>query len=106
VRLASVPFIQLWRHRDARCLNLGVFFHSLSMVGEQVVLGWYILELTDSALMVGVALGLRNLPLLLAGIPAGVIASGSSRLRASRWPWSPRRSDFSSRWESRASGRS
>jgi len=32
------PFVQLWRHHDARCLNLGVFFHSLSMVGEQVVL--------------------------------------------------------------------
>ena len=56
MRLASVPFVQLWRHHDARCLNLGVFFHSLSMVGEQVVLGWFILELTNSALMVGVAL--------------------------------------------------
>ena len=81
MRLASVPLIQLWRHRDARCLNLGVFFHSLSMVGEQVVLGWYILELTDSALMVGVALGLRNLPLLLAGIPAGVVADRGDRVK-------------------------
>ena len=52
MRLASVPLIQLWRHHDARCLNLCVFFHTVSMVGEQVVLGWYILELTDSALMV------------------------------------------------------
>src|SRR5262245_40371789 len=43
VRLASVPLIQLWRQHDARCLNLCVFFHTLSMVGEQVVLGWYIL---------------------------------------------------------------
>ena len=82
VRLASVPFLQLWRHRDARCLpNLGVFFHSLSMVGEQVVLGWFILELTDSALMVGVALGLRNLPLLLVGIPAGVVADRGDRVK-------------------------
>ena len=81
MRLASVPLIQLWRHRDARCLNLGVFFHTVSMVGEQVVLGWYILELTDSALMVGVALGLRNLPLLLAGIPAGVVADRGDRVK-------------------------
>src|SRR4030095_2203271 len=81
VRLASVPLIQLWRHHGARCLNLGVFFHSLSMVGEQVVLGWYILELTDSALMVGVALGLRNLPLLLAGSPAGVAADRGDRVK-------------------------
>jgi len=81
VRLASVPFVQLWRHHDARCLNLGVFFHSLSMVGEQVVLGWFILELTNSALMVGVALGLRNLPLLLVGIPAGVVADRGDRVK-------------------------
>lgn len=81
MRLAPVPFVQLCRHRDARCLGLGVFFHSLSMVGEQVVLGWYVLELTDSALMVGVALGLRNLPLLLAGIPAGVVTDRGDRVK-------------------------
>src|SRR3989442_15671864 len=50
------------------------------MVGEQVVLGWFVLELTDSALMVGVALGLRNLPLLLVGIPAGVVADRGDRV--------------------------
>jgi hypothetical protein len=51
------------------------------MVGEQVVLGWYLLELTNSAFMVGVGLGLRNLPLLLVGIPAGVVADRSDRVR-------------------------
>jgi hypothetical protein len=51
------------------------------MVGEQVVLGWYILEITDSAFMVGVALGVRNLPLLFAGIPAGVVADRGDRVR-------------------------
>jgi len=77
----SVRFLQLWRHRDFRCLSLGVFFHTLSMVGEQVVLGWFVLELTNSAVMVGVALGLRNLPLLLVGIPAGVVADRGDRVR-------------------------
>jgi MFS family permease len=51
------------------------------MVGEQVVLGWLALELTDSPLMVGVALGLRMLPLLLFGVPAGVIADQVDRVR-------------------------
>jgi MFS family permease len=69
-----IPLLQLWSHNDFRCLSAGAFFHSFGMVGEQVVLGWYVLELTDSALMVGVALGLRNLPLLIVGIPAGVAA--------------------------------
>jgi hypothetical protein len=54
------------------------------MVGEQVVLGWYILEITDSAFMVGVALGVRNLPLLFAGIPAGVVADRGDRVRLLR----------------------
>ena len=81
VRLTSAPLLHLWTHRDARCLGLGVFFHSLGVVGEQVVLGWFILELTDSALMVGIALGLRNFPLLIVGIPAGVIADRGNRVR-------------------------
>jgi hypothetical protein len=81
VRVTSLPFLALWAHRDFRYLGLSVFFHTFSMVGEQVVLGWFILELTDSALMVGVGLGLRNLPLLLVGIPAGVVADRGDRVR-------------------------
>src|SRR5262247_2915187 len=84
VRLASVPLLHLWRLQGLRCLGLCVFFHSIGMVGEQVVLGWYVLELTDSAFMVGVALGVRNLPLLLAGIPAGVVADRGDRVRLLR----------------------
>jgi MFS family permease len=75
---------ELWKHSGFRWLGLCVFFHTLAMVGEQVVLGWYILELTDSAFMVGLALGIRNLPLLLAGIPAGVAADRGDRVRLLR----------------------
>ena len=80
MRLTSVPLLHLWAHRGFRCLSVSVFFHSLGVVGEQVVLGWFILELTDSAFMVGVALGVRNLPLLFAGIPAGVVADRGDRV--------------------------
>jgi len=75
---------ELWKHHGFRCLGACVFFHTLGMVGEQVVLGWYILELTDSAFMVGLALGIRNLPLLLAGIPAGVAADRGDRVQLLR----------------------
>jgi MFS family permease len=81
VRLTSRPMIKLWRHHGVRCLGFCVFFHSIGMVGEQVVLGWYILEITDSAFMVGLALGVRNLPLLFAGIPAGVVADRGDRVK-------------------------
>src|SRR5262249_57882272 len=83
-RLASVPLLQLWRLQGLRYLGLCVFVHSIGMVGEQVVLGWYVLEITDSAFMVGVALGVRNLPLLFAGIPAGVVADRGDRVRLLR----------------------
>jgi MFS family permease len=81
VRLASAPLLKLWRHHGVRCLGFCVFFNSIGMVGEQVVLGWYILEITDSAFMVGLALGVRNLPLLFAGIPAGVVADRGDRVK-------------------------
>jgi Transmembrane secretion effector len=81
VRLKSAPLLKLWRHHGVRCLGFCVFFNSIGMVGEQVALGWYILEITDSAFMVGIALGVRNLPLLLAGIPAGVVADRGDRVK-------------------------
>ena len=84
MRLASAPLLKLWRHHGVRCLGFCVFFNSIGMVGEQVVLGWYVLEITDSAFMVGLALGVRNLPLLLAGIPAGVVADRGDRVRLLR----------------------
>jgi MFS family permease len=62
-------------------LGLSVFLNSVGMVGEQVVLGWLVLELTNSPLMVGLALGLRMAPMLLVGIPAGVVADRGDRRR-------------------------
>jgi MFS family permease len=44
------------------------------MMGEVVVLGWLALELTNSPLLVGVAMGMRMLPLFFVGVPAGALA--------------------------------
>jgi hypothetical protein len=44
------------------------------MMGENVVLGWLTLELTNSPLLVGVAFGMRMLPLFFVGVPAGALA--------------------------------
>jgi MFS family permease len=53
---------------------------TIAFSGEQVVLGWLALELTDSPLLVGVALALRMAPLLIVGLPAGVLADRGDRL--------------------------
>ena len=55
--------------------------NSVGMMGETVVLGWLALELTNSPLLVGVALGSRMLPLFFVGVPAGALADRFPRRR-------------------------
>ncbi|MGH7265052.1 MAG: MFS transporter, partial [Candidatus Rokuibacteriota bacterium] len=71
-----LPWLQLTLFRGAgfRALSVSSSFDWLGAVAEQVALGWLTLELTDSPLMVGLALGLRLAPFLVVGIPAGVLA--------------------------------
>jgi MFS family permease len=65
---------------DFRRLSAAALLGTLALVAEQVVLGWLALELTDSPLLVGVALGVRMAPLLVVGLPAGVLADRTDRL--------------------------
>jgi len=58
-----------------------VLFNSVGMMGETVVLGWLALELTNSPLLVGVALSMRMLPLFFVGVPAGALADRFPRHR-------------------------
>lgn len=48
-------------------------------MGETVVLGWLVLELTGSPFMVGFALGLRSLPALIFGLFFGAVADRVDR---------------------------
>lgn len=70
----------LHRLPAVRRLVAAMLLASGAMVAEQVVLGWLVLELTDSPLLVGLALAMRMAPLLLAGLPAGMLADRSDRL--------------------------
>jgi len=51
---------------------------SIGAMGETVVLGWLTLELTNSPLVVGIAMGMRMAPMFFVGVPAGALAD--------RWP--------------------
>jgi hypothetical protein len=55
--------------------------NAAAVMGETVVLGWVALELTNSPFLVGVAMGARAIPLLLVGVPAGVVADRFPRQR-------------------------
>ena len=58
-----------------------MLLNSIGMMGETVVLGWLTLELTNSPLLVGAALGMRMLPLFFVGVPAGALADRFPRHR-------------------------
>jgi len=75
------PQLSLFRLPDFRGLAAAVVLNSVGMMGENVVLGWLTLELTNSPLMVGVALGMRMLPLFFVGVPAGALADRLPRQR-------------------------
>ncbi|MDP6494949.1 MAG: MFS transporter [Dehalococcoidia bacterium] len=83
-RLRNILAAPAMRFRDFRLLWLSGVFNSTGFIGEQVVLGWLVLELSDSPLMVGAALALRMAPFLLLGVIAGAIADRVDRRKLLR----------------------
>ena len=71
----------LLQRPELRYLGAGTLLSSVGMMGEIVVLGWLVLELTNSPFLVGAALGCRALPLFFVGVPAGVLADRVPRPR-------------------------
>ena len=69
----------VFRYRDYRFLMGSTFFNSFAYWTEQVALGWLMLTLTDSPLMVGLAYASRMIPFFFLGIPAGVVADQVNR---------------------------
>ncbi len=59
------------------------FFASI-IRGENVILGWVILELTDSPFMVGLAMGIRHAPAFFLGVIAGTISDLIDRRKLMR----------------------
>jgi MFS family permease len=76
------------RYRDYRFLWLGQVGHAASLWMEQIVRPVLILQLTDSALMLGLVVAARMVPMLLFGLIAGVVADRFDRRRillATQW---------------------
>src|SRR3989442_265971 len=73
--------LALFRLPDFRRLAASILGNSVGMRGETVVLGWLTLGLTNSPFLVGVAMGMRALPLCFVGVPAGALADRFPRHR-------------------------
>jgi len=72
------------RLRDFRVLMVSALFDSMGFMGESVILGWLVLELTDSPFMVGVAVGIRHAPAFFLGVVAGTVADLIDRRKLMR----------------------
>ena len=67
-------------YRDLKLLGAAGVFDSIGFMGENLVLGWLMLQLTDSAFMVGAVLSVKMVPSLFLGLLAGTIADMVDRL--------------------------
>ena len=67
------------QYRDLRVFGFASILSSIGLTAEQVVIGWYVLELTDSAFMVGLVLGIKMLSNTIFGIPSGIVADMVNR---------------------------
>ena len=67
------------KYRDFRLLWFGVLGGSSGQWLEQIAVGWLVLNLTDSALWVGVAAACRGMPSLLFSPVGGVLADRIDR---------------------------
>jgi MFS family permease len=67
------------RISEFRVLCLATFFTGAGYIGETVILGWLLLERTDSPFVVGLGVALRALPNLLFGLPGGALADRMDR---------------------------
>ena len=68
-----------FQYRDFRLLWGATLFHSVGMGMEQVALGYLVLDMTDSAFMVGVAAAARMAPFFFLGILSGAVADRVDR---------------------------
>ena len=70
---------EVLRYRDFRLLCLATVFDAMGFLGDNLILGWVVLDLTDSTLMVGMILGARHAPAFFLGLFAGAIADTRDR---------------------------
>src|SRR5688572_6602920 len=77
----SNPFRVLLTHRNFRSFWIG---QTLSLVGswmQSMAIGWFALELSNSAFIVGVVVASGSLPILAFSLHAGVLVDRSDKLR-------------------------
>ncbi|MEO7803205.1 MAG: MFS transporter [Actinomycetota bacterium] len=84
--LESVPgIITTLRHREFRIFITGAFLSNLGTWTQAVALSWLILQLTNSAFLVALVPAAQFGPILILGIPGGVLVDRFDRKRLLLW---------------------
>ena len=78
-------FLSAFRHRDYRYFWGGAFVSNIGSWMQNVAQGWLVLELTDSAFMLGLVGFAGTLPMLLLPMVGGVYADRFDRKRVLLW---------------------
>lgn len=68
-----------FQHRDFRLMWTGAFTSTTGTWMQQVALSWLVLQLTDSALYLGLVAFLADLPIILFSLVGGVVADRADR---------------------------
>ena len=82
--VVSTPFPAL-RHRNFRLFFAGQFISLAGTWMQVVAQGWLVLDLTNSAFLVGVVTALESLPILFLTLYGGVLADRIDKRRAILW---------------------
>lgn len=75
------PTFRALRYRNYRLFWSGALVANIGSWMRTIALGWLVLELTDSAFLLGLISFAQTLPVLLLSLPAGVVADHLSRRR-------------------------
>ena len=81
VPVATASVFSALRHRDFRLFLSGQLVSQCGTWVQTVAQGWLVLQLTDSALMVGLVTALGSLPILLFTLYGGVVADRVDKRR-------------------------
>ena len=74
-----VSFARSFQYRDFRVLWGSIMLNSIGSGMDHVALAWLIMDVTDSAFLVGVSSAARMAPFFFFGIPAGAIVDRVNR---------------------------
>ncbi len=85
IHLPHIHTFSALKYTNFRYLWLGGFFSSAGDWVQQLTLGWYIYELSGSAVMVGALTACRGLMTIVVGPMGGVLSDRMDRRNLMRW---------------------